>query len=74
MDTLEKYVGRNLIKALESMQVVRGQSKEGNTYYCIELTFINGYKHRVFLRGAESFAWATAFDLIDINKTIQSEF
>ena len=75
-NSISKYLGRNdLIKALAKIEVVQGTAREsGNTYYAIELTFINGYKARIFLRGAESFAWCNAFDMIQTQQQIDSDF
>ena len=74
-NSLQKYLGRELKDSIQSMLVVQGQAKDsGTTYYAIELTFINGYKQRVFLRGAESFAWTAAFDLITVNKQVENAF
>lgn len=71
---LSKYHNRDLTKSINNLTVVQGTSKEGNVYFAIEITFINGYKKRIFLRSDEQFAWCNAFDMIDANKVIESEF
>lgn len=71
---LQKYHNRDLRGAIQNMTVVQGTSKEGNIYYAIEITFINGYQKRIFLRSDEQFAWCNAFDMIDVNKTVEAEF
>lgn len=74
-NSLQKYIGRELKDAIQSMQVVQGQAKNsGYSYYAIDITFINGYKQRIFLRGAEAYAWTSAFDLITVNKQVESAF
>ena len=71
---LSKYHNRDLTKSINNLTVVQGTSKEGKVYFAIEITFINGYKKRIFLRSDEQFAWCNAFDMIDANKVIESEF
>lgn len=74
-NSLQKYLGRELKESLQSIQVVQGQAKDsGNIYYAVELTFINGYKQRIFLRGAEAYAWTSAFELITVNKQVENAF
>lgn len=73
-NNLSNYVGKELKDAVSSLQVVRGTSKEGNTYYCIQLEFINGFPKRIFLKQDEVFAWTNAFDMIDMNKQINVNF
>ncbi len=36
-------------------KVLEKQSKKGNTYICLEVTFPNGYKKIVFLDKAEEY-------------------
>lgn len=64
---LAQYQNKELKNAISSVQVVSGLSKEGNTYYCIELHFINNYTKRLFLRNDEMFAWCNAFSLLETN-------
>ena len=48
---LQKYMGRNLKNIINDIQVVQGTAKDsGNLYYAIELSFVNGYKKRLFLK------------------------
>ena len=67
MDELQKYIGKSNLKgAIASLDVVQGTAKEsGNIYYAVELTFINGYKKRMFLRSDEAFAWCNAFQQLE---------
>lgn len=72
---LQKYLNRDLKSAIANLQVVQGTAKDsGNVYYAIEITFINGYQHRLFLRGAEQFAWTSAFDLIQTQQQMDNAF
>lgn len=73
-NNLAKFMGRKDLKnAITSVEVVQGTAKDsGNIYYAIELKFVNGYTKRMFLRSDESFAWANAFDLIDVQRVVDS--
>lgn len=74
-NTLAKYLGKDLKKIINDLQVVQGTAKDsGNIYYAIEITFINGYKKRLFLRADEQFAWVNAFDMLDAQATIDKNF
>ena len=77
MDTspLSKYLGRtDLVNSIADLKVVSGLSKSNTTYYCLELSFTNGYSRRLFLNDAETFAITNAFEQSDINKTIDADF
>ena len=68
-NTLAKYMGQNLKGIISSINVVQGTAKDsGNTYYCIEMGFINGYKKRLYLRAEEQFAWVNAFETLNVSK------
>lgn len=72
---LSKYLNKDLKGAIKSLTVVQGTAKDsGNVYYAIEIEFINSYKKRLFLRNDEAFAWCNAFDLIDMDKVVESAF
>lgn len=72
---LQKYHNRDLRGAVQGLTVVQGTAKEsGNIYYCIEITFINGFKKRIFLRSDEQFAWCNAFEMLETNNSLDSEF
>lgn len=72
---LQNYFNKELKDAIQSVQVVQGTAKDsGNIYYAIEITFINNYKKRLFLRSDEQFAWCNAFDMIESNQVIQNNF
>lgn len=73
-NNLSNYVGKELKDAVSSLQVVKGTSKEGNTYYCIQLEFINGFPKRLFLKQDEVFAWTNAFDMLETNKQLGINF
>lgn len=63
---LSKYLNQSLVGAIHDVRVIQGTAKEtGNLYYCIELTFINGFQKRLFLKQDEQFAWCNAFDLLN---------
>ena len=67
-NTLQKYLGRELKDSIGSLQVIQGISKQTNQpYHAIEITFINGYSNRLFLRNEEVFAWVNAFAMLDDN-------
>lgn len=72
-DTLSNYMNRNLKDIISNISVVQGTAKDsGNIYYAIELTFINGFVKRLFLRSDEQFAWINAIELLDSSKQIDT--
>ena len=72
---LQKYLNRDLKAAIAKVEVIQGTAKDsGNVYYAVEITFINGYSQRIFLRGAEQFAWTSAFDLLQTQQQIDNAF
>lgn len=72
---LQKYLNKDLKAAISKVEVIQGTAKDsGNVYYAVEITFINGYSQRIFLRGAEQFAWTSAFDLIQTQQQIDRAF
>ena len=74
-NTLAKYMGQDLKEIISDLQVIQGTAKDsGNIYYAIEITFINGYKNRLFLRGAEQFAWVNAFEQLQTQVQINKQF
>lgn len=74
-NSLAKYMNKNLKNCIADIQVVQGTAKDsGNVYYAIEMSFINGYKKRLFLRSDEQFAWTNAFDQLDTQTQIVNEF
>lgn len=72
MDTnsLAPYVGRDLKKAVASLTVKSGKTKDGNDYYSLDLGFINNYHYRIFLKEAERFAVIDAINQIDVEKQL----
>lgn len=74
-NTMAKYLGRDLKEAIAKIEVVQGTAKDsGNIYYAIKMTFINGYESRIFLRGAEQFAWVNAFEQLSTQKQVEAAF
>lgn len=74
-NSLAKYMNKNLKDVICDLQVAQGTAKDsGNIYYCIEISFINGYKKRLFLKSDEQFAWSNAFDMLETNNVIDSNF
>ena len=72
---LAKYLGQDLKGIISKIEVVQGTAKDsGNIYYAIELSFINGYKKRLFLKNEEQFCWANAIDILTTQKQIDSQF
>lgn len=71
---LSQYLGRNLIKALSSLEVTQGKTKDGNIYYSLDFVFSNGYRYRVFLKDAERFAVINAIELSDTQNQIDINF
>lgn len=66
---MESYVNKNYKNAIESLKVCQGVAKDsGNTYYYIELLFINGYSKRIYLNDDSRFALSNAFDFVDVSK------
>lgn len=71
-NALAKFHNRDLRKSIQNLTVVQGTAKEsGNIYYAVELTFINGYKKRIFLRSDEQFAWVNAFEQAETEEQIE---
>lgn len=74
-NTLSKYMGKNLKDIITDVQVVQGTAKDsGNIYYAIEISFINGYKKRLFLKNEEQFAWTNAIDQLETQIQINKNF
>lgn len=72
---LQNYLNRDLRGVIAGLTVVQGKAKEtGNIYYAVEISFINGYKKRLFLRSDEEFAWINAFDQLQTQNTLDKEF
>lgn len=72
---LAKYIGKDLKGSVANIQVVQGTAKDsGNIYYCLEITLINGYKYRKFMRGGEDFAWLNAFEQLDAQVQVNAAF
>ena len=44
-----------------NVEVIEKKAKNGSTYYCLEVTFPNGYKKLVFLDKAEQFLVSADF-------------
>lgn len=75
MNDLQKYLNRELKGAIRSVTVGQGKAKDsGNTYYYIQLSFVNGYDKRIFLNSEESFAWCNAFEQLETEQQISAEF
>lgn len=75
MDTLQKYMNKDLKDSIAKLEVVQGTAKDsGNIYYAIEISFINGYSKRIFLSGAEQFAWVNAFEQLETQIQVNKEF
>lgn len=74
-NSLQKYLGKDMKGVIAGLEVVQGTAKDsGNTYYAIEISFINGYKKRLFLRSDEQFAWTNAFEQLLTQKQVDAEF
>ena len=74
-NSLAKYLNKDLRSAISGLTVVQGTAKDsGNVYYCVELSFINGYVKRIFLRNDEAFAWANAFELVQAQQQVDVRF
>lgn len=74
-NSLAKYLGRDLKGIIGQVNVIQGTAKDsGNTYYAIELSFINGYKKRLFLRDEERFAWTNAIEQLDTQVQVNAQF
>lgn len=72
---LSNYLDKDLRGIISGLTVVTGTAKEsGNIYYAIELTFINGYKKRMFLKDDERFAWVNAMDQLETSKQVNVTF
>ena len=74
-NSLQKYLNQELKGIVQSIVVIQGTAKDsGNIYYAIEMTFINGYKKRIFLRNDEQFAWVNAFDQLVTQQQVNASF
>lgn len=76
-NTLAKYFNKEdyATKVVKACRVVQGTARDsGNTYYALEIEFINGFTKRIFPNDAERFAVTNAFDMIDTQKTIDNNF
>lgn len=74
-NTLAKYLNKDLRGIISGLSVVQGTAKDsGNIYYAIELSFINGFKKRLFLQQAEQFAWTNAFEQLETQQQIDRTF
>ena len=72
---LAKYLDKDIKNIISNVHVVQGTAKDsGNIYYAIEMNFINGYSSRIFLRGAEAFAWVNAIETLMTQKDIDNQF
>lgn len=69
---LVKYLGQDYVKAIRSIQVKQGTTKEGSIYYYLSLLFINGYEYRMFLKSDQQFAVSNAFELLNTQKSVDS--
>lgn len=72
---LAAYMGRNLKDSISNLEVCQGTAKEsGNIYYYVQITFINGYSKRLYLQSSEAFAFTNAFEMIQTNSDLDSNF
>lgn len=72
---LAKYLGKELKGSIAKLEVVQGTAKEsGNVYYAVEITFINSYKKRLYLRNDEAFAWSNAFEQLETQRQVNAAF
>ena len=72
---LAAYMGRNLKDSIANVEVCQGTAKDsGNIYYYVQITFINGYPKRLYLQSAEAFAFTNAFEMIQTNSELDSNF
>lgn len=63
---MDKYMNKNYKDVIDNIQVKQGTAKDsGNTYYFLELHFINGYSARIFCLGDKQFAIQNALDLYE---------
>lgn len=71
---LSNYLDKDLLKSVQSFTIKQGTSKDGNVYYYLCLTLINGYQARIFPNSDAVFAYCNAFDTLDITKQFESDF
>lgn len=70
---LQKYLGRELKDIISGLHVIQATAKEsGNTYYCLELTFINGFSKRLYLGQGEPFAFTNAVDMLSTQQQVDA--
>lgn len=70
---LQRYISTELKKAVDSVQVKTGMTKEGNTYYYISLKLINGYEKKLFVNDAERFAFISAFESLPTIRSLDED-
>lgn len=74
---LSKYYGRDDLakKVITSCNIVQGTARDsGNTYYAIEIQFMNGFRKRIFPNEGERFAILNAFDIVSTEKQVDVTF
>lgn len=62
---LSNYIGKDLIKGIDSLVVTQGQSKDGAPYCYLSLNFINGFTKRIYIQTAENFAFNNLISILD---------
>lgn len=70
---MEQYLNREYKDIIKSFQMKSGRTKEGTEYTYLSILLINGYEHRIFLRGAEQFAFVSAFEQLSTTKQIEMD-
>lgn len=74
-NALAKYMGQDIKNIIGKIEIVQGTARDsGNIYYAVELSFINGYTKRLFLRSDEQFAWINAIETLTAQKQIDNVF
>ncbi len=71
---MNEYINKDFKKALSSLVLNEGTSKEGSKYLYLELEFTNGYKKRVFINSEAEFAVRNAYDTLEKAEKSRRDF
>lgn len=70
---LNKYIGRDVKKIVKNIDIVSAVAKSGSPYTCVDITLINGYTKRLFLKSEEEFCFTNAIEMLDANTIIDMD-
>ena len=72
---MDKYLDKESKDMIDSVKLKQGVAKDsGNTYYYLDVHFINGYNTRILAFGDKQFAIQNALDQLETQKQVNSTF